>query len=394
MILDAGPPYRRLASFYFFHYAALGALVPYWSLYMLGRGFNAVETGQVMALILAGRVVAPTIWGWVADLRGGSGPTLRLAALCSVLPFFFVPQTTSFFALASVMALFSLGFSGVIPQFEATTLNHLGDAPERYGLIRLWGSLGFVVAVSATGLALSVLPVMLLPWLVSLLLTAMLIAVWLTPQTRPSHTSEAGSLWQVLARPEVAALFLACFLVQASFGPYYVFFSVYLDSLGYQSASIGFFWALAVLAEILVFVYAGRLLRRTSLTSLFRFAVGFCALRWYLTAEAAGQPALLVVVQLTHMVTFGLYHVVALSLVHRHFTGTLQVRGQGLYSSLSFGAGGVAGSIASGYAWQHYGARYTFFLAATIAVFAFLITLFFMHRASVTGVGINIEKDH
>ena len=387
-------PYRRLASFYFFHYAALGALVPYWSLYMIARGFSAVETGQVMAIILAGRVIAPTVWGWLADSRGDARLTLRLSALCALLPFMLVPFVTSFFSLAAAMAIFSLGLSGVIPQFEATTLNHLGAAPERYGLVRLWGSVGFILSVAGTGLALGIMPVTDLPWLVAVLLGCMLVGAWVTPVSSATAVSGEGALLSVIKRPEVLSLFLVCFLVQASFGPYYVFFSVFLENLGYESATIGFYWALAVAAEIVVFFFAGRLLKRVRLTSLFRVAVGLSILRWLLTAEFASMPAMLFVTQLTHMATFGLYHVVAVSLIHRHFTGSLQVRGQGLYSSLSFGAGGVVGSIASGYAWQHLGATMTYYLAAATAALAFLITLTMMRAASSASHEVRIEQEN
>ena len=262
--MAASPPYRRLASFYFFHYAALGTLVPYWSLYMAARGFSAVQTGQVMAVILAGRVVAPAIWGWLADLRGDARLTLRAAAASALLAFLLVPFTASFTSLAVIMCVFSLGLSGVIPQFEATTLNHLGTRPERYGLVRVWGSVGFIVAVSSMGLALEMLPVTALPWCVSFLLACMLIGTWITPMSGAVVQTGSGSLLDVLRRPEVLTLLLACFLVQVSFGPYYVFFSVYLEALGYSSASTGFFWALAVAAEIAVFLCAGRLLQRFS----------------------------------------------------------------------------------------------------------------------------------
>lgn len=372
-----GPPlpYWRLASFYFFHYAALGALVPYWSLYMSARGFGAVAIGQVMAIILGARVVAPTLWGWLADFRGDPTLSLRLAALSALLAFVAVPAVESFAALAWVMGIFSLGLSGIIPQFEANTLNHLGTAPENYGRVRLWGSVGFIAAVACAGLLFEVLPVVTLPWLVSVLLGAMLVATWLTPVGKRKSPEVGASLVAALLRPPVLALLVACFLVQASFGPYYVFFTIYLDGLGYPSSAVGFYWALAVAAEILVFAAAATLLRRFSLVRLFQLSVALCVVRWLLTAEFARQPATLFLIQLTHMVTFGLYHAVAVSLIHRYFTGSLQIRGQGLYSSLSFGAGGVVGSIASGYAWQHLGPTMTYYLAAAIATLALLVAM-------------------
>ena len=361
---------------------------------MDARGFSAVQIGQVMAIILAGRVVAPPLWGWLADRRGSPKLTIVIAAAMSLAAFLAVPVVGSFAGLAVAMAVFSIGFSGVMPQFEASTLNHLGRQPERYGRVRWWGSLGFILAVTAAGLAFESWQIINLPMLVSALLASMLAAAWATPVSAARVTDvQEGSLASVLKRPQVLAFLLVCFLVQASFGPYYVFFSVFLDELGYPAGAIGVMWGLAVASEILVFVFASQLFLRFSLSALFQVAVGLCIVRWAVTGALATEPTILVLAQLTHMATFGLYHAVAVSLVHRYFTGSLQVRGQGLYSSLSFGAGGVAGSILSGYAWQHIGAALTYYLASVIAAAAFLITVTAMRGLVTLQEGERFEED-
>ena len=51
----------------------------------------------------------------------------------------------------------------------------------------------------------------------------------------------------------MVCLLLACALMQASHGPYYVFFSIHLEDLGYSGGEIGALWALAVVAEVALF---------------------------------------------------------------------------------------------------------------------------------------------
>jgi len=53
--------YWRLSGFYFFYFASLGALVPYWGLYLRTLGFNVVEIGELIAIIMATKIVAPNI---------------------------------------------------------------------------------------------------------------------------------------------------------------------------------------------------------------------------------------------------------------------------------------------------------------------------------------------
>ena len=63
-------PYWRLSGFYFFFFATLGALVPYWGLYLKSIGFDPVDIGVLMALLMFSRIVAPMLWAWIADHHG------------------------------------------------------------------------------------------------------------------------------------------------------------------------------------------------------------------------------------------------------------------------------------------------------------------------------------
>jgi PPP family 3-phenylpropionic acid transporter len=62
--------------------------------------------------------------------------------------------------------------------------------------------------------------------------------------------------------------------------------------------------------------------------------------------------------------TFGAYHAAAIAAVHRMFGGPLAVRGQALYASLSYGLGGVAGMLLSGWAWGALGPEITFAISS------------------------------
>ena len=53
----------------------------------------------------------------------------------------------AFWLLAALLLGYGLFGSGVLPQFEVVTLNHPGKRTQRYSVIRLWGSIGFVLAV-------------------------------------------------------------------------------------------------------------------------------------------------------------------------------------------------------------------------------------------------------
>jgi MFS transporter, PPP family, 3-phenylpropionic acid transporter len=367
-------PYWRLSGFYLFYFATIGALVPYWSLYLQGQGYSAAAIGELVAVIMATKIVAPNVWGWIADHTGRRMAIVRLASLLAALAFAGVFLGGGYWWLAFVLMVFSFFWNAALPQFEATTMTHLGPEPHRYSTIRLWGSVGFIVAVALLGTLLDRYGTGLLPPILFLLL----LGIWLTSLVVPERAAghlhvEHEPLGRVLRRPAVAALLLMCFLVQASHGPYYTFYTIYLESHGYARALIGQLWALGVVAEIGVFLLMHRLLPRFGARALLLAALALTALRWVLIAWLAEALSVLILAQLLHAASFGVYHAVSIHLIHRFFTGRHQGRGQALYSSMSFGAGGAVGSLYAGYLWAAAGPGWTYTAGAAIALAALLV---------------------
>lgn len=375
-------PYWRLSSFYFFYFGALGALVPFWGLYLQDRGFSALEIGQLMAILMATKIVAPNLWGWIADRTGRRVGIVRLASLLSMLMFCGVFQAQGFWTLALVMTLFSFFWNASIPQMEAVTFNHLGAQVHRYASIRLWGSIGFILTVAGLGQALEWTHTGLVPQVVLVLYIGIWLSSLLVPEAGTTeHPTQSGRIWTLLKQPEVVAFFFACFMMQASHGSYYAFYSIYLQDHGYSKTLIGGLWALGVIIEVLVFLIMHRLLRRFGARRVLIASLGLAVLRWLLIGTFPQELWVLVFAQLLHAATFGTFHASTIHLVHHYFTGRFQVRGQALYSSLSYGAGGAMGSLVSGYLWTGAGAFTTFAVASAAALLGAVAAWIWVDRA-------------
>lgn len=375
-MLSSRSLYWRLSGFYLFYFATLGALIPYWSLYLKDIGFNAAEIGELVAILMATKLVAPNVWGWIADHTGRRMAIIRLASLLSVVIFAGVLFGSSYLWLALVISGFSFFWNAALPQFEAITLSHLGASTHRYSSIRLWGSIGFILTVAGLGPVFDHVGVALLPQI----LLGLFMAIWLASLAVPDHataetTVEHAPLRQVLSRPDVLALLVVCFLMQTSHGPYYTFFTLYLEDYGYNRSSIGLLWALGVVAEIGVFVVMHRWLPRYGARRLLLASLALATLRWLLIAGFADHLPVVLFAQTLHAASFGVYHAVAIHLVHQLFVGRNQGRGQALYSSLSFGAGGAVGSLAAGYVWTGMGAEWTYVFGAVASGLAFVIAV-------------------
>jgi PPP family 3-phenylpropionic acid transporter len=366
--------YWRLSGFYLFYFASLGTLVPYWSLYLKSLDYSVTEIGQLVAILMATKIVAPNVWGWIADHTGQRMQIVRIASLLATVAFAGVFAASGYWWLVAVMIVFSFFWNASLPQFEATTMNHLGSDTWRYSSIRLWGSVGFIITAAGLGPLLDTYGAGLVPVVVMGLFVAIWISSLAVPESAAGHLPlDQEPLRKVLGRPLVIALLTVCFLMQASHGPYYAFFTLYLEDVGYSRSLIGQLWGLGVIAEIGVFMVMPRLLPRFGARRLLLAAVALTTLRWLLIARFAAHVPVILFAQTLHAASFGLYHAVAIYMIHALFTGAHQGRGQALYSSLSFGAGGAAGSLVSGYLWTGINPGAMFLLAALTSLLALVV---------------------
>ncbi len=372
-------PYWRLSGFYFFYFATLGVLVPYWGLYLKSVGFSAQDIGSLIALLMLTRIVAPLVWGWIADHRARRMSVVRMASFFTAVVFIGVFFGTHFWWLALVMLAFSFFWHASLPLVEVSTMNHLGGQPGAYGRVRLWGSIGFIISVAALGPLIEHHG----PWWVLPSLLVLMSGIWLYSLSLPesefkAHLEHPQPFLKTILRPEVFAFLLACFLMQVSHGPYYTFYSIFLHDQGYSESVIGLLWAFAVVCEIGVFLLMQRLLLRVALRPVLLASFFLAAVRWLLIGYFPQHLGVLILAQVLHAATFGSFHATAMQMVHRFFTGRQQHRGQAIYGSASFGIGGAVGSYYSGLTWESLGPAATFAIAAGAAAMAFVVAYFLL----------------
>lgn len=375
-------PYWRLSGFYFAYFGVLGALVPFWGLFLQERGHSLVEIALLMAIPMVTRIVAPSLWGWLADHQGARLPVVRFGSLATILVFSAVWLADDFWTMALVMAGYSFFWNAVLPQFEVVTLNHLGTRMAEYSRVRLWGSIGFILAVVGLGALFDVVSV---GWLPAAML-AIMVALWLTSlslhETAPVEHARAqdGDFRRLLREPVVWVFFVTCLLINLSHGPYYTYFSIYLQDHGWTRLGIGGLWALGVITEVVVFIYMHRILARTGAVAVLGVAAFGVVVRWLLLAWWPDSLAALLVAQALHAVTFGFFHAAGIHLVHCLFTGSSQGRGQALFSSFSYGVGGAGGALVAAALWPSFGPDISFTAMAGVGVVATGLVVFVLAR--------------
>lgn len=349
---EARIPQVPLASFYFFYFAVLGGFMPYWGLYLQQLQFSPAAIGQLMAILMATRIIAPNFWGYVADRTGKRLQMVRAGAFLLMFFWLGVFFTESFWPLAFVLLGYSFFQNAILAQFEAVTIAHLGAQRELYSRLRLWGSVGFIVTGASLGMLFDVISVSWLP----LCLLACAAATWLASLqvpdiATPTRAHRHEEFFTILKRPVVVAFLLAHFLLQLSHAPYYSFYSIYLEQHGYSRSAIGWLWALAVLAEVIAFTQMHRWLPRFGEQKIMVASLLLSALRWAVIGVGIELPLVVWSAQVLHAASFATFHAAAISVIYRQFGDGHQGQGQALYSML-WGLGVALGSWWTGLVWD------------------------------------------
>ena len=366
-------PFAALSLAYF---AFAGMFGTYATLWFQSLGYGTLAIGSLTSMQSATRLFAPYAWGWWADHSRHREALLRIAvagALISSLGFFL---TRGYIWVAAVSGLLFVCTAGVIPISEALLAHRVTVEGRvdiaRYGRVRLWGSLGFIASVTASGFVLQAVGVDRFPLLCAGLLLLLVAASAVVPRSVEAETAHGDApplrALAVLRQPKVAWFFAGTFLTVLAHTALYAFYSLYLASLGYGKGAIGLLWAVGVVAEVAWFLFQGRWSHRLPMQGWLIVAAAVSAVRFCLVAAFGGSVAVLVSTQLLHALTFASQHSACVALITRYFPGRLRGRGQALYTVLGYGASGVVGGVAGGALSERFGFAAVFWASGAVSV--------------------------
>lgn len=343
------------------YFAAMGLFNPYAPLWFKELGFSTLAIGTIASLQSWTRVLVPYAWSWLGDHGGQRVRLLRVAAVGALGAAIALWGTRSYAAVAVAATLLFAFNGGVVPLSEAALAHRLTTAQGldagRYGRVRVWGSIGFIVVVLVGGPALERLGLAAFPYAVALLYAALVVATLRLPSSPDAgHDDEpAPPALPRLREPAVAWFFASVFFTVLAHTSAYAFLSLYMDALGYGKTAVGLLWATAVVLEIVFFWTQGHWFERLSPRAWLKIAGAVTVVRFAATAGAASSAPVLALAQASNALTFAAHHAACTSILHRHFPGRLRGRGQALYSTLGYGIPGVIGGVGGGWLIAEFG---------------------------------------
>ena len=349
-----------ISSFYFWFFAIVGVYIIYMPKVLELYGYNSFQIGTVFAMSPLMRFVTPFLFLRYFHLNQKAFLfSLGLAVAAGML--FFV--TIRHFYLFLIPNIFlGIAFALMLPFVETIALKVIGK--EHYGKSRLFGSIGFIIMalvlahfMEKPNMALYLL----ITTIIATVMVGFFIAKFQTIEKKYSHGDfSLLSHW---------ALWANLFLMQVSFGPFYNFFTIYETEKGLDYSTISYLWTFGVLAEIVMLYFQTPLMKK-NLLSLLQLCSFVTAFRWLLLYLFPTNLILLYFSQSLHAFSFALYYSAAISYLFQIYSN--KTLAQQFFGGISFGLGGMVGSLLAG---ALYGEN-LFLYASIIAFLSFLVIIF------------------
>ena len=372
---------RRLLTlrvYYFAASAAFGAYLPFFPRWLEARGVEGLSMGAVSALVPAMGVVGPPAFGLLADTLGRRGSLLRVACLGAGLSMGVLAvaacagRALSLPVICVAVLAYAVFRAPLTMLADVVALESVRAAGTTYGRVRLWGSVGFLLAVLAAGRALDPGAPGALPASIAALLLIAACAAWMLPARAGAARLPVVREARVLISAPAFATFLAVSLLsQVAHSSYDLCFSLHLRDLGATGGATGVAWALGVVCEVALMAFAEPLIARFGAPPLVAFALFGAAARWALLSSVRSLPALFAL-QPLHALSFALWWMASIAYIRGRAPAHALATAQGLFAA-AVGAGAVTGMLAWGAIYRRAGGGAVFGGAAVIALVASVV---------------------
>lgn len=370
------PPARLLplAGFYVLYFGTVGITLPFLPAYLTSLNFSATEVGVLLALGPAMAIVSPPIFGGLADRTARPDRVLTLISFGTALGFLPLALVSGFPPVFAAFLAYQFFYASIVPIIDSLALAHVAKAGGSYAGIRLFGSLGFILA--SIGFGFSVETVDRRAIFVCLAFIGAF-ALWSLSIRAPGSKGIAPHPLAgiaLLRLRDLAILLGATCLHWIACAPYHGTFSIRVKALGHAPSVVGLATSAGVVAELLVMLLYPRFAGRIAPRHLLALSFGASAVRWSLMGFAESAPAL-IAIQTLHALTFGTFYLASVAFMERRVPPELRASGQALFVAVTFGIGGLLGYLSAGVGYDLLGGGRLFLVGGAVEVLAMLLVL-------------------
>lgn len=368
----AGPWIMKL--FYLGYFSAMGVYLPYLGLYLGSVGLSGTQIGLTASMVPLAGLVMPPIWGLLSDRYGWRKQLLVVALLGAIITSLLLWLLAHSFVVLLVFILgLAIALSPVTPLADAITLQWIGLRGGSYGMVRVYGSFGFLITAIVAGGILNVVGITSLFLLLAAVFCGpFLVSFFVPSQSRASVARMKSRELVVLLSDRTLLLFLLfCMVGYGTFAAYNTFFGLYLRSLGASTAAIGLASGMASLSELPTMMLSGILMKRLSVKWLLLIGLGVAVVRWLAYATFTSYT-ILFAFTLLHGISFASFYTAAVTFIDRRVSMHLRTTGQALFYGTSFGLGTWASNNLFGALYERLHGSGMFLVAAALCLVSIL----------------------
>ncbi|WP_246659536.1 MFS transporter [Ancylobacter moscoviensis] len=372
-------PRHAIASVYAGLFFGIGVFMPFFPIWLEGRGFDAAMIALALAVPQTVRLLTMPLGGVLADRSGRPRATLIGYALATALCFAGIAIAPNAAFILIGLGLTAIFWQPSLPVLDAYAVARRREGILDYGRVRLWGSMAFiggnlVAGALLGGVVFGQVPRDAVIWLIVGASGAAALAAATLEEVKAPPRQEEGPPGGGLAglAPVLLVGMAAAALAQGAHAVLYAFASIHWHARGLSDTVIGLLWSLGVIAEVVLFHFGTRVTRRLGAERLLLLGGATGVLRF--GAMAFDPPtALLLLLQPLHAVTFGCTYLGTVELVARHAPPG---RGASVQAMAAWATAiAMAGAtLASGPLWQAFGTR-AFLASAAFGALGALLAL-------------------
>lgn len=345
---------------YFFVFAAIAALFPFYPLLLQSKGFNPSQIGFIMGGYDLFSIGGSLVIGYIYDKFRSQRTTITSLLVLTILLVFLITQarsSLSLIAITFVIGFFIKSSPSLVDAHYGQALPHMIDS---YGTTRLGGSAGFMLMallIQVTGIVDGTRPMTVFyGYTIPLLIT--IIGLFFLPkgigkkvQAELKEETKQSFMISIKSFPSVYWIGLAIvFLNALALSGHYTFFSLMLKNK-FNVDNIGGFWAIGPFFEIPVFFLSPILLKKVKLKYLWTLSMlaGFVRMQFY---SLSGSLMPLYLIQITHSFSFGFNHLCMVNLINKRTTVQSRGLAMSIFMAIGMGlslfTGGILGGVILG----------------------------------------------
>jgi len=371
--VQGSPRLWTIRALYFFYFAGAGIYVSFINVYYSSIGLSGFQIGIINTLAPVIGIFGSLLWGMLSDRFGKIRLLMMTAALGSAIASFGIGTARTFSWILPLAGVYSLFVSTIGPLLDSSNLAELGEHKDRYGLQRIWGTIGFTITSSTVGLVLEITGLHFMFVLYPLImLTLFAAASGLRPRPIPMGESLFTGVRQMVRKREWLFFAASVFLLVLGSNGVSNFLGIAMEDMGAKDWMLGLVWTMSSLSELPVMFFGAQLVRQLGAQRMLTVAFMFYIVRISLFGLMP-VPEWALWINLMNACTYGLFWIGSVTYAYDLAPENLKVTSQSLLLVI-MNISAAVGSPLSGWLYDKIG-KHLFLVGGGFALAAWLVFL-------------------